>query len=64
MASINYLLVTLALIVSPALATDYLVGDDQGWGLNFDYQSWVTDKQFHVGDKLSTFFFSFQICFN
>lgn len=59
MASIN-LLVALALIaavVAPALATDFVVGDEKGWTLNFDYKSWAADKQFHVGDKLSMYLF-------
>ncbi|KAK1376435.1 Uclacyanin 1 [Heracleum sosnowskyi] len=54
MASTN-LLVALALvsaIIVPALATEFMVGDDDGWRTNFDYQSWAASKEFHVGDKL------------
>ncbi|XXG65354.1 hypothetical protein AAC387_Pa05g3074 [Persea americana] len=47
------------LVVLPtiAYATDYIVGDDEGWTLQFDYSEWAKDKQFHVGDTL-TFIYS------
>lgn len=54
MASTN-LLVALALIsaiIVPALATEFMVGDENGWKTNFDYQTWAASKEFHVGDKL------------
>ncbi|KAK1376450.1 Phytocyanin domain-containing protein [Heracleum sosnowskyi] len=54
MASIRYF-VALALvfaIVAPALATDFIVGDDNGWRTNFDYKTWAASKEFHVGDNL------------
>ncbi|XP_010645994.2 blue copper protein 1a-like [Vitis vinifera] len=35
-----------------AMATEFTVGDDQGWTINFDYEAWAKDKVFHVGDKL------------
>uniref|UniRef100_A0A0D9W005 Phytocyanin domain-containing protein n=1 Tax=Leersia perrieri TaxID=77586 RepID=A0A0D9W005_9ORYZ len=35
-----------------AAATEHLVGDDNGWVLNFDYAAWVATKQFRVGDTL------------
>ena len=56
MASTN-IFVTLALIsviIAPALATDFVVGDDAGWKTNFDYKTWAAGKEFHVGDKLGT----------
>ncbi|GLJ42147.1 hypothetical protein SUGI_0872830 [Cryptomeria japonica] len=28
------------------------VGDEKGWTLDFDYQAWAQNKQFHVGDTL------------
>ncbi|CAN1245796.1 Blue copper protein [Linum grandiflorum] len=39
---------------SPSLASgkDFIVGDNYGWTINFDYQSWAKDKEFHVGDRL------------
>lgn len=40
-------------IVAPALATDFVVGDDNGWTTNFDYKTWAATKEFHVGDRLS-----------
>ncbi|XP_028082843.1 basic blue protein-like [Camellia sinensis] len=33
-------------------ATDFIVGDEKGWTVNFDYQAWVRGKDFRVGDKL------------
>ncbi|XP_022858640.1 stellacyanin-like [Olea europaea var. sylvestris] len=41
-----------AIVASSALAIEYVVGDDAGWKLNFDYQKWAEGKQFVVGDKL------------
>ncbi|KAM0069859.1 putative Phytocyanin domain, cupredoxin [Helianthus debilis subsp. tardiflorus] len=43
------LIATLATSVS---ATDFIVGDEYGWTLNFDYQAWAQGKKFVVGDKL------------
>lgn len=43
------LLASLTTLVS---ATDFIVGDDYGWTLNFDYQAWAKGKEFVVGDKL------------
>ncbi|KVH90115.1 blue copper protein-like [Cynara cardunculus var. scolymus] len=31
----------------------FVVGDDKGWTLNFDYQAWATGKEFVVGDRLA-----------
>ncbi|KAA8522311.1 hypothetical protein F0562_012984 [Nyssa sinensis] len=41
-----------AVVAPPALATDFVVGDDKGWTTNFDYQAWAMGKEFRVGDKL------------
>ncbi|KAF5729919.1 putative Blue copper protein precursor [Tripterygium wilfordii] len=44
---------TVALIFLPSvLATDFFVGDGNGWRINFDYQAWAAGKEFRVGDKL------------
>ncbi|KAL6327994.1 hypothetical protein AAG906_031338 [Vitis piasezkii] len=40
------------LLPAVAMATEFTVGDDQGWTINFDYEAWAKDKVFHVGDKL------------
>ena len=37
---------------APALAADLLVGDGQGWRLDVDYDDWVEDNDFIVGDTL------------
>ncbi|GMN54080.1 hypothetical protein TIFTF001_023186 [Ficus carica] len=44
----------IAVILLPAIAfaTEYVVGDDKGWAINFDYQAWAKDKVFYVGDTL------------
>ncbi|TYI02415.1 hypothetical protein ES332_A11G266100v1 [Gossypium tomentosum] len=53
MASNKLLMLSVVAICLPAIAmaTDYLVGDDSGWTINFDYQAWAKDKVFYVGDK-------------
>ncbi|XAR70383.1 hypothetical protein NMG60_11027225, partial [Bertholletia excelsa] len=40
------------LALPPALATEQIVGDEKGWSLNFDYQTWAAGKEFRVGDTL------------
>lgn len=30
----------------------FVVGDEHGWTINFDYKLWAADKDFRVGDKL------------
>ncbi|KAJ8526845.1 hypothetical protein K7X08_029322 [Anisodus acutangulus] len=54
MASTNFLIALFVVVViaGPAMATDHLVGDDQGWKLEFNYTKWAESKKFHVGDKL------------
>ncbi|KAI4377886.1 hypothetical protein MLD38_015447 [Melastoma candidum] len=41
-----------AIFVPSTMAKDYVVGDDNGWMQNFDYQAWAQGKQFYVGDTL------------
>ncbi|KAI6707294.1 hypothetical protein NL676_010256 [Syzygium grande] len=52
----SIIFMTLALVAAsvPAsvMSTDFMVGDDKGWTLNFDYQAWAEGKQFYVDDKL------------
>ncbi|WOG87360.1 hypothetical protein DCAR_0206584 [Daucus carota subsp. sativus] len=47
-------IIILLAIALPALvsAKEFMVGDQKGWTINFDYQQWAQDKEFHVGDKL------------
>ncbi|XP_055826303.1 mavicyanin-like [Solanum dulcamara] len=45
-------LIVVSMVVAPIMATDHLVGDDEGWKLKFDYNAWAESKEFHVGDKL------------
>nr|XP_012466191.1 unnamed protein product [Gossypium raimondii] len=54
MASNKLLMLSVVAIFLPAMAmaTDYIVGDDSRWTINFDYQAWAKDKVFYVGDKL------------
>lgn len=42
-----------AAFATSTMAKDIVVGDDDGWRLNFDYQAWAQKKEFNVGDKLS-----------
>ncbi|GFS33294.1 hypothetical protein Acr_00g0027650 [Actinidia rufa] len=42
------ILITIAVVaiaVPQALATEYVVGDDNGWLLDFDYQAWAKGKR-------------------
>ncbi|MQL74621.1 hypothetical protein Taro_006981 [Colocasia esculenta] len=36
-----------------ATATDYKVGDDDGWRPSYNYTAWATGKDFRVGDTLA-----------
>ncbi|XVE90202.1 hypothetical protein DITRI_Ditri20bG0060000 [Diplodiscus trichospermus] len=40
--------------IAPAIsfATEFTVGDDDGWKVGVDYQKWAQGKQFIVGDTL------------
>ncbi|OVA16451.1 Plastocyanin-like [Macleaya cordata] len=49
---ITLMMVAIVILPSVALATEYIVGDDSGWTIKFDYQAWAKDKTFMVGDKL------------
>ncbi|KAJ1272111.1 hypothetical protein BS78_06G177700 [Paspalum vaginatum] len=42
-----------AVVVPPASAKDYTVGDSSGWKPGVDYTAWAKGKQFNVGDTLS-----------
>jgi hypothetical protein len=47
---------SMVLVFLPTLATatDHVVGDSQGWTLEFDYAAWAESKQFTVGDTIGT----------
>ncbi|KAJ9131880.1 hypothetical protein P3X46_034784 [Hevea brasiliensis] len=49
-----FVFMLIAAIVPAIRATgkEFIVGDEAGWGLGFDYQAWAYGKKFHVGDKL------------
>lgn len=47
--------IIVAAIAAPALATDYVVGDDAGWKLGVNYTTWTEGKQFYLGDRLSMY---------
>ncbi|MFS7927452.1 putative cupredoxin, phytocyanin [Helianthus anomalus] len=51
-STIVFILVTLGVLATLVSATEYTVGDENGWTLDFDYQTWAKDKVFVVGDKL------------
>ncbi|KAL4576487.1 hypothetical protein LXL04_012582 [Taraxacum kok-saghyz] len=50
--SIIFFVGTLIVLASSVSATEYIVGDESGWTLDFDYQAWAKDKVFIVGDTL------------
>ncbi|XP_024996639.1 mavicyanin-like [Cynara cardunculus var. scolymus] len=52
MAASRLIIVTLVVLASSISAKEYIVGDESGWTLDFDYQTWAKDKAFFVGDKL------------
>ncbi|KAL6005145.1 hypothetical protein ACLOJK_005707 [Asimina triloba] len=41
-----------AVLPSIAIAKEIVVGDDSGWTIKFDYQTWAMGKDFLVGDTL------------
>ncbi|KAF5191315.1 hypothetical protein FRX31_019099 [Thalictrum thalictroides] len=47
--------VVLSVVIFPSYiqAKEFMVGDDSGWTIGFDYKTWAKDKEFHVGDKSS-----------
>lgn len=47
--------IMIAAAAAPAFAVDYVVGDDDGWKLNFNYSAWAQGKEFFVGDRISKF---------
>ncbi|GKC70245.1 basic blue protein-like protein [Tanacetum coccineum] len=53
-ASHSAIMFVATLFVLPASisATEYIVGDQSGWNLDYDYQAWAKDKIFYVGDTL------------
>ncbi|KAI5655601.1 hypothetical protein M9H77_32788 [Catharanthus roseus] len=56
MASSKAFLVAVAMVLAVAapvvMAKDIMVGDENGWKLNFDYIAWAKTQEFHVGDRL------------
>ncbi|KAF6173734.1 hypothetical protein GIB67_042902 [Kingdonia uniflora] len=54
--ALKQLLITLALVAvvlsQVTLATEYVVRDESGWTINFDYAAWAKDKEFYVGNKI------------
>lgn len=52
-SKLAFLLVIVVVAAAPATATDYIVGDDAGWKLNFNYTAWAQGKEFYVGDRIS-----------
>ncbi|XP_073133016.1 stellacyanin-like [Henckelia pumila] len=54
MASKAFLIAVIVatVLVASTLATDYMVGDNDGWKLGVDYTAWAKGKTFYVGDTL------------
>ncbi|ESW33971.1 hypothetical protein PHAVU_001G113600 [Phaseolus vulgaris] len=51
-ARLAFFAISMLLLSSLSMATDFVVGDDKGWTLDFNYTTWAQDKVFHVGDTL------------
>ncbi|KAK9135561.1 hypothetical protein Syun_014891 [Stephania yunnanensis] len=49
-----FVVIAFAAIIFPALASaaKYIVGDETGWTNGFNYTTWASGKEFHVGDEL------------
>ncbi|KAL0296077.1 UNVERIFIED_CONTAM: Lamin-like protein [Sesamum radiatum] len=45
-------IVVVAAAVTPALAADYMVGDNAGWNLGVNFTTWAAGKDFRVGDTI------------
>jgi len=54
-ARLAFFAISMLLLSSLSMATDFVVGDDKGWTLDFNYTTWAQDKVFHVGDTLCMF---------
>ncbi|EEF46461.1 hypothetical protein RCOM_1494350 [Ricinus communis] len=52
--SILILVLPVAIVPMFSLAKEYIVGDETGWTIAFDYQAWAQGKDFRGGDKLAT----------
>eukprot|EP00257_Ricinus_communis_P025176 XP_025012590.1 stellacyanin-like [Ricinus communis] len=50
--SILILVLPVAIVPMFSLAKEYIVGDETGWTIAFDYQAWAQGKDFRGGDKL------------
>lgn len=48
------LILFIAMAIVPAIvgATDFIVGDEEGWKLGVNYTEWAEDKEFRVGDRI------------
>lgn len=62
--SIMVFIATLVILATSISATEYMVGDENGWTLDFDYQTWAKDKVFIVGDKLGKLYSHNHILFS
>ncbi|KAJ1409091.1 Phytocyanin domain [Sesbania bispinosa] len=41
---VAFLAISMVLLSSVAMATDYIVGDNNGWKTDFNYTQWAQDK--------------------
>lgn len=62
---LGYFLLVLGLTLTCNIAaTTYTVGDNSGWDISTDLDSWVQGKKFVVGDVLSKILISCFIYYN
>lgn len=52
MISLLLILLLVAAIPHPATATNWVVGDAEGWGVGVNYDLWASGKNFAVNDTL------------
>lgn len=53
LSRLNMLVVIVTIFLpSIAMAKEFVVGDEKGWTVGFDYQAWAANKIFRVGDTL------------
>ncbi|XP_055962067.1 blue copper protein 1b-like [Mercurialis annua] len=51
-ATVIFVLLIMIIFPVKTSATDYIVGDDKGWTIFYNYTNWVKDKNFYIGDAI------------
>lgn len=48
-------LILISLIICSSSATNYIVGDNSGWDISTDLDTWLLGKKFKIGDVLGKY---------